>query len=57
MRCRILSHKEREWAYARWCEGYTRLQIAMALGVCEKTVQRALSGRPGIRPVLIYENK
>lgn len=53
----LLNHKQKEWAYARWCEGYTRLQIAMALGVCEKTVQRALSGRPRIRPVLIYEDK
>lgn len=57
MRYKILSHKESEWAYTKWCEGYTRLQIAMALGVCEKTVQRALNGRPRIRPVLIYEDK
>ena len=57
MKPTALTHKQREWAYARWCEGYTRLQIAMALNVCEKTVQRALSGRPRIRPVLIYEDK
>lgn len=54
MKPTTLTHKQREWAYAKWCEGYTRLQIAMALNVCEKTIQRALSGRIRIRPVLVY---
>ena len=51
----MLSHKEVEWAYDQWCNGHTRLQIALALNVCEKTIQRALHGRPRLRPVLIYE--
>lgn len=54
MKPTTLTHKQREWAYTKWCEGYTRLQIAMALNVCEKTIQRALSGRVRIRPVLVY---
>lgn len=50
----ILSHKEVEWAYDQWCNGHTKLQIAIALNVCEKTISRALRGRPRIRPLLIY---
>lgn len=50
-----LSDKQKEWAYEKWCLGYTQLQIAEALYVCEKTVQRALKNRPRIRPILIYK--
>ena len=50
-----LSTKEREWAYEKWCEGYTQTQIAVALSVSEKTVRRAIGGKPRIRPVLRYE--
>ena len=51
----ILSFKEKEWAYAKWCEGYTQLQIGEALNVSYKTVQRALAGKPRIRPILEYK--
>ena len=51
----LLSHKEREWAYTKWCEGYTQIQIAEALNVSYKTVQRALAGKPRIRPILEYK--
>lgn len=51
----ILSHKEKEWAYKQWCIGYTQIQIAQALHVCDKTIIRALKDRPRIRPVLVYE--
>ena len=50
-----LSHKQKEWAYARWCEGRTQDEIASALNVCRKTVSRALSGRPRIKPILEYK--
>lgn len=53
----VLTAKEKEWAYTKWCEGYTRLQIANALNVCEKTIQRALHNRPRIRPVLVYDGE
>ena len=33
---KALTHKEIEWAYQKWCEGYTQQQIADALFVCEK---------------------
>lgn len=49
-----LSHAQKEWAYAKWCEGYTLEQIADALYVCTKTVRRAIRGRPRIRPILKY---
>lgn len=48
-----MTHKEKEWAYDKWCMGYTQEQIATALGVCTKTVRRALHGRPRIRPILV----
>jgi hypothetical protein len=31
------------------------MQIADALDVCEKTIMRAIHGRPRIRPILKYE--
>lgn len=49
-----LSHAQKEWAYTKWCEGYTLEQIADALYVCTKTVRRAIHGRPRIRPILKY---
>jgi IS30 family transposase len=39
---RILDDKMIAWAAARWCEGYPVVEIAAALNVCDKTVQRAL---------------
>ena len=52
---RALTHKQREWAYEKWCLGYTYYQIAEALNVCTKTIQRAMSGRERIRPILRYK--
>lgn len=52
----ILNQKKKEWAYQKWCEGFRQLDIAMALGVSEKTIQRTISGKPRIRPVLRYED-
>jgi hypothetical protein len=49
-----LSQKQKFWAYEKWCEGYTLMQIADALDVCEKTIRRAIHGRPRIRPILKY---
>ena len=52
----VLSQKQKSWAYEKWCEGYTLMQIADALDVCEKTIRRAIHGRPRIRPILIYQD-
>ena len=54
---KALTHKETEWAYQKWCEGYTQQQIADALFVCEKTIRRAINERPRIRPILKYEER
>jgi hypothetical protein len=54
---RALSFKQIEWAYTKWCEGYTLQQIADALYVCKQTVRRAINGRPRIRPILKYEER
>ena len=51
---RILTTKQVDWAYKMWCIGYTQKQIADALNVCSKTVERALKGKPRIRPTLKY---
>lgn len=50
----MLTNKERAWAYEMWCVGYTLDQIAEALGVCHKTVERSFKqhGLVRIRPVL-----
>lgn len=54
MRKSILSWKQKEWVYDKWCLGYTHVEIADALGVCVKTVRRAIGDRPKIKPVLEY---
>lgn len=51
----VLSREKIEWAYTKWCEGYTQQQISDALFVCEKTIARALKGKPRIRPILTYD--
>lgn len=50
-----LTPNQKQWAYSKWCLGYTQIQIADALNVCEKTIQRALKGKPRIRPILKYK--
>jgi DNA-binding transcriptional regulator LsrR (DeoR family) len=54
---KALSYKQIEWAYDKWCIGYTQSQIAEALHVCEKTITRALNNKPRIRPVLKYDKE
>lgn len=54
---RILSRKEREWVYDKWCLGYTQEQIADALCVSRKTIVRAIHKRPKIRPMLVCDIK
>ena len=55
MKRRALLPEQKKWAYDMWCLGYTQMQIADALYVCEKTIQRALKNKPRIRPILIYK--
>lgn len=54
---KALTHEQIEWAYEQWCNGCTQAQIADALFVCKKTIQRALKGRKRIRPALKTEDK
>lgn len=53
----VISNIQKEWAYSKWCEGYTQQQIAEALNCSPKTIQRAIGGRPRIRPILIYRKE
>ena len=55
MQKNTLTPHQKQWAYTKWCEGYTQLQIAEALNVCEKTISRALKSKPRIRPILKYK--
>ena len=54
---KALTPKEIEWAYQKWCEGYTQQQIADALFVDERTIRRMINSRPRIRPILKYEER
>lgn len=51
----MLTRKEKEWAYEKWCDGRTYYEIGYALNVSPKTVQRAINGRPRIRTLLVYK--
>lgn len=42
---KALSDDQIQWAYRKWCEGYTKDKIAKALFVCERTLYRALQGK------------
>lgn len=53
----VISNIQKEWAYSKWCEGYTQQQIAEALNCSHRTIQRAIGGRPRIRPILIYRKE
>lgn len=50
-----LDRPQIEWAYEKWCIGYTQMQIAEALNVCDRTIKRALKNKERIRPILKYE--
>jgi len=52
---KLLTWQQRDWAYCKWCEGYTQNQIAEALNCSRKTIQRAIGNKPRIRPVLVYK--
>ena len=53
---RALTHDQVEWAYEKWCLGYTLAQIAEALEVSSRTISREFEklGRPRVRPKLVY---
>lgn len=53
--CRALSDEQIEWAWKKYCEGYTRQQIADALYVCRRTLDRYFKGKKRVRPKLVYE--
>ena len=52
----ILTSEEKDWAYQKWCEGYTKNQIASALFVSTKTIDRAFKGRARIRLTLVHKD-
>ena len=53
---RLLTEDQIRWALDKWCLGYTYLDISLALGCCQKTIQRVFQerGYKKVRPVLRY---
>lgn len=51
----ILTQEQIEWAYQKWCEGYTQTEIGEALYVDMITVQRRLRGRKKAKKPLVYD--
>ena len=47
-----LSQAQINWAYDKWCAGYSLKEIASALYVSESTVSRCFRGRKKIMPPL-----
>lgn len=47
-----LSKAQIDWAYDKWCSGYSLKEIASKLYVSESTVSRCLNGRKKIMPPL-----
>lgn len=47
-----LSQAQIDWAYDKWCSGYSLKEIASKLYVSESTVSRCLRGRKKILPPL-----
>ena len=47
-----LSQAQIDWAYDKWCSGYSLKEIASKLYVSESTVSRYLSGRKKTMPPL-----
>lgn len=41
-----------EWAYRKWCSGYTIQEIAKVLNASESTVYKSFKGRRRYRPPL-----
>ena len=54
---KVLTVKQVDWAYKKWCEGYTKKQIADALFCGVSTLDRYLAGMPRIRPKLTYSEE
>lgn len=57
MKKNILTKKEIAAAYKAYNEGADQDQIADAMHVCKRTIQRSFGGRKRIRPTLIYNKK
>lgn len=57
-RFRILGQEEIDWAYQKWCEGYTQREIGAALYVSTETVNKYLIRKgPKVKPPLVYTGK
>lgn len=54
---KLLDWKDREWIYEQWCNGYTQVEIADAIGCSPKTIQRSLYKKQKIKKLLVYERE
>ncbi len=48
-----------DWAYSKWCQGYSVAEIAKALHVCDRTIWREFKdqGLKKVRKPLVYDGK
>lgn len=54
---RVLTEKQLKWAYTKWCEGYSVLEIAEALYIDSSTLYRIFRQRGMIRIRIPLEYK
>ena len=56
---RALGQEELDWAYQKWCEGYTQKEIGAALYVSTEAVNKYLARYKGpkVKPPLVYTGK
>ena len=54
---KALTKEQEEWAYAKWCMGYSHEEIANALFVSTKTIDRTLQNKVKVKPTLTCEWK
>ena len=56
-RATIYNQAQKEWAYKKWCEGYTTAEIGKALYMSKDTIRRMIDGRPKVKPPLKYNEE
>lgn len=54
---KVLTKEQEEWAYDKWCVGYSHEEIAIALFVSPKTIDKTLCNKIKVKPTLICEWK
>lgn len=54
---KALTREQEQWAYQKWCDGYSREEIARALYVSAKPIHECLRGKKKVKKPLVCEWK